>query len=86
MPISNRRMISQNTSPTKNWAIEHAMIAARSMVNSTWRPNISVSQPPRKAPRKMPTNADAPTNPSSADDIPNLGLICTRATPMMDST
>jgi len=86
MPISSRRTISQKTSPTQNWAIEHRMMAARSMVNSTWRPNLSVSQPPRKAPRKMPTSAEAPTSPSSAEDMPNSGLICTSATPMMDST
>jgi hypothetical protein len=65
MPISSRSAISQYASLTKNWATEQTMIAIRSTVNRTWRPNLSVSHPPTNAPRKMPIRAEAPTRPCS---------------------
>jgi hypothetical protein len=60
------------------------MIAIRSTVNRTLRPNLSVSHPPTKAPRKMPIRAEAPTRPCSVPFRLSWGVIWTSATPMID--
>ncbi len=85
-PIRKRRTNSAAAESTPYCAREARTNRLGPTKNSLRRPRRSVSQPPRKPPKKMPTSAEAAIMPCQKLLSCNAAVICSIATPMMLST
>ncbi|MND66902.1 hypothetical protein D3C81_685230 [compost metagenome] len=86
MPMTSRSRKMAKAESAQNCPSEATMNKVGPTKNRRLRPRRSVSQPPRKPPKKMPIRAEAAIRPSQKLFSDNAVLMCARATPIMLKT